>query len=571
MALRGDDYRILNTGLLDFDVYMVDARRDPNKRFHVLKGPDGKKRLRVISTGSGVGILVDGHTVGKVPDDVDMVVKFSVNAAQQVPGSYGILNWDYTSDGKGLSLAFLPARGEKALQLYDDSVQQTVGFTKYDWQNNQVYWIRWRVEGGNKHYVRIWREDESEPIDWSFSAAYSNRVADQYNAFIGYGTYGPDHTVDYYFFGYDTDGPKAVQDAPSYLAIALADAPVGVIMPGYGGVAYGAPVYPKKEEVRTNTKHQSGRARIERTARTTQSGAARVTNVRSTAQNGRAMVAQVHTKQQYGRALITRVSTSQQNGRAIIIHQPTSTQSGVARIESPVVINTTSRSGTANIKAAPSIRGVEQRGSARITRILTAQQPGVANITPPVVVNTSTQLGRALIRQSDRINALEQYGRAIIEATRAVEQSGRASIIREFVQTQTGQARITQVYAMHQEGRANIFRQGMATQLGRARIDSETAITQTGRANIQKYNQAVQMGMAKVSNPLPDKLPQEWTISAEKATSEWGSVDTRTRQVWDKEIEETSAEWTRSDAKVDQVWADNSTNAPTEWERQYYD
>ena len=571
MAIRGDNYRLVNTGLVDTDLYLVDPKRDPNKRFHILKDPDGNKRLRVISTGSGTGIMSDGHLLGRVPDDVDMVVKFSVNAEQQVPGSYGILNWDYTFDGKGLSLAFLPARGEKALQLYDDSVQQTVGFTKYDWQNNQIYWVRWRVDGGNKHYIKIWKDGEAEPGDWSFSAAYSNRVADQHNAFVGYGTYGPNHTVDYYFFGYDTNKTDTPRDYATFMYMILPDAPTGVIMPGYGGVAYGAPVYPKKEEVKTNTKQQNGRARIERTVRTTQSGTARVTNVRSTAQNGRAMVAQVRTAQQYGRALITRVSTAQQNGRAIVIHQPTITQSGVARIESPVVTNTTSRSGTANIKAAPSIRGMEQRGVARITRILTAQQSGVANITPPVVVNTSTQLGRALIRQSDRINAVEQYGRAIVEATRAIEQIGRASIIRAFTQTQTGQARITQVYAMQQDGRANIFRQGLVTQLGRARIDSETAIYQTGRANIQKYNQAIQVGMAKISNPLPDKLPQEWIISAEKAQSGWGSVDTRARQVWDKEMGETSAEWARSDAKVDQVWADNSTNAPTEWERQYYD
>lgn len=578
MAIRGDNYRLVNTGQLDADVYLLDVQRKPSKRFYILKDAEGNKRLRAVSSESGVGLAIDGHLFNdassatiKVPDDVDMVVKFSVNAEQQVPGSYGIINWDYTVGGKGLSLAFLPARGEKALQLYDDSVQQTVSFTKYDWQNNQVYWARWRVEGGNKHYIKIWREDEPEPGDWSFSAAYSNRVPSNEDTFVGYGTYGPNHTVDYYFFGYNTEGGAAPRDYANYLDLVLPPAPTGVIMPGYGGVAYGAPVYPLREETKTNTKQQNGRARIERTVRTTQSGTARVTNVRSTAQNGRAMVAQVHTSQQYGRSLITRVSTVQQNGRAIVIHQPTSTQTGVSRIESPVVTNTTSRSGTANIKAAPSTRGMEQRGIARITRISTAQQSGVANITPPVVVNTSTQLGRALIRQSDRINAIEQYGRAIIEATRTVDQIGRASIIRAFAQTQTGQARITQVYAMQQDGRANIFRQGLTTQLGRARIDSETTITQIGRANIQKYNQTVQMGMAKVSNPLPDKLPQDWTISIEKATSEWGSVDTRTRQVWDKEIEEASAEWTRSDAKVDQVWADNSTNAPTEWERQYYD
>lgn len=571
MAIRGDNYRLVNTGLVNTELYLADLRRDPNKRFYVLKDPDGNKRLRAISTASGLGLVSDGHFLGNVPDDVDMVVKFSVNAAQQVPGSYGILNWDYTYDGKGLSLAFLPARGEKALQLYDDSVQQTVSFTKYDWQNNQIYWIRWRVEAGARHYVKIWKDGETEPGDWSFTAGYSNRVADQRNAFVGYGTYGPDHTVDYYFFGYDTNKTDTPLDYATFMYMVLPDAPTGVIMPGYGGVAYGAPAYPLREETKTNTKQQDGRARIERTHRTTQSGVARITNVRSTAQNGRAMVAQVHIKQQNGRAIITRVSTIQQNGRAIVIHQSTATQSGLARIQSPIVTNTTSRSGTANIKAAPSARGLEQRGVANITRVLTSQQDGVAKITPPVVVNTSTQLGRALIRQSDRINALEQYGRATIEATRAITQNGRASVIREFIHRQTGQARITQVYAMQQDGKANILRQNTATQSGTARIDSETITTQTGRANIQKYNQSVQLGMAKVSNPLPDKLPQEWVISNEKASSEWGSNDTHARQVWGKDTPETSAEWARSDVKVDQVWADNSTNAPTEWERQYYD
>lgn len=578
MAIRGDNYRLVNTGQLDADVYLLDVQRKPSKRFYILKDAEGNKRLQVKSSESGVGLAIDGHLFNdassatiKVPDDVDMVVKFSVNAEQQVPGSYGIINWDYTVGGKGLSLAFLPARGEKALQLYDDSVQQTISFTKYDWQNNQVYWARWRVEGGNKHYVKIWRENEPEPGDWSFSAAYSNRVPSNEDTFVGYGTYGPNHTVDYYFFGYNTEGGAAPRDYANYLDLVLPPAPTGVIMPGYGGIAYGAPVYPLREETKTNTKQQDGRARIERTHRTTQAGTARVTNVRSTAQNGRAMVAQVHTKQQNGRAIVTRVSTIQQNGRAIVVHQSTATQSGVARIQSPIVTNTTSRSGTANVKAAPSARGLEQRGVTNITRVLTSQQSGVAKITPPTVVNTATQLGRAFIRQSDRINALEQYGRAAIEATRAVTQDGRASIIREFIHRQTGQARITQVYGVQQDGRANIFRQGSTTQLGRARIDGETSIEQTGRANIQKYNQTVQTGAAKVSNPLPDKLPQEWTISNEKAKSEWESNGTRARQVWGKEATETSAEWARSDTRVDQVWADTSTNAPTDWERQYYD
>lgn len=571
MAIRGDNYRLVNTGLVDTDLYLADLRRDPNKRFYVLKDPDGNKRLRAISTGSGLGLVSDGHFLGNVPNDVDMVVKFSVNAAQQVPGSYGILNWDYTYDGKGLSLAFLPARGEKAIQLYDDSVQQTVAFTKYDWQNNQIYWVRWRVDDGNKHYIKIWKDGEAEPGDWSFSAAYSNRVADQRNAFVGYGTYGPNHTVDYYFFGYDTNKTDTPLDYATFMYMVLPDAPTGVIMPGYGGVAYGAPVYPLREETKTNTKQQNGTARIERTVRTTQAGTARITNVRSATQNGRAMIAQVHTKQQSGRAMITHVRTAQQNGKALVIHQPTATQSGVAHIQSHIVTNTTSHSGTANIKAAPSTRGLEQRGVARITRVLTSQQSGVARITPPVVINTSTQTGRALIRQSDKINAVEQRGQANIQAVYSSTQSGQASIIRSFFSRQIGQARITQVYGMQQEGKANILRQNTATQSGTARIDSETITTQTGRANIQKYNQAVQTGVAKVSNPLPDKLPQEWAISNEKAKSEWGSNDTRARQVWSKETPETSAEWARLDVKVDQVWADNSTNAPTEWERQYYD
>ena len=135
MAIYVDDYRDKAVGNLQNTGNLRVVSTSPGKTQNIVS-KNGQHVLKFSSTQANQLFVADTRFTNNI-DDVNMLVCFSVDAVQQVPGSYGIINWDYTAENKGLSLAFLPARSVKALQLYDDSTQKTVAFANYDWQNGQ--------------------------------------------------------------------------------------------------------------------------------------------------------------------------------------------------------------------------------------------------------------------------------------------------------------------------------------------------------------------------------------------------------------------------------------------------
>jgi hypothetical protein len=214
---------------------------------NITAGPSGKTRdITEYGGGDKVLRITQGTTSGQdltafdahnnPPDDFEMTTMFAVGAGVQVPGSFGILFWDYTAANQGLSLGFLPASSTKSLILYDDKAGTTVAFANFNWISSTIYRVRWRIVGGNQHYVKIWAYTDPEPGTWTFTTTYANRTTG--SKYFGLGTYTAGHVIDYYNVGTATGGdtaPLTQKEADDYNNSLLPSSTPAV---GYGG-AYG--------------------------------------------------------------------------------------------------------------------------------------------------------------------------------------------------------------------------------------------------------------------------------------------------------------------------------------------
>lgn len=434
MAIYIDDYRDKAVGSLRNTGNLRVVSTGSGKTQNIVS-KNGQHVLRFSSTQTNQLFVADTRFTNNI-DDVNMLVCFSVDAVQQVPGSYGIINWDYTAENKGLSLAFLPARSVKALQLYDDSIQKTVAFVNYDWQNGQKYWIRWKVVGGNQHAIKIWRDGVLEPNDWTFTVTYANRTVGTH--YIGYGTYGPNHTVEYNFFSVGTNGDTPPASVAEYITRLQPSTPTGMFSSGYGGMAFGSEFRPA---FTVNELMQHGNANIQST--------------RNLDVIGNTRIAHIQSKQQIGNSRVQQTSVLTQNGNACIQH----------------------------------ISHITQIGSARIGRVQQVNQAGSAVVESFHVANTINQSGNANIK-NDRVLSI----------------------------------------------------------LGSAVIGSIGLLHQTGNIRIAKTGNVTQIGSVRISNPTPDKLPQNWRNSDEKQPKNWQNTP-----------------------RIEQNWRNSDTRKETDWQRQYYD
>lgn len=505
MAIYIDDYSGKKTGYFLNKNNLMTVLNSGGKSQDIIVR-NNQHILKLTSTQSNQLFIADTRFTDNI-DDIDMLACFSVDAVQQVPGSYGIINWDYTAEGKGLSLAFLPARGIKALQLYDDSASRTVGFINYDWQNREKYWVRWRVEGGRNHSVKIWRDGESEPGTWTFSVSYSNRTTGE--KYIGYGTYGPNHTVEYSFLGVGTGGDMPPSSVSEYITRLQPSTPTGMFSSGYGGMAFGSEFRPA---FTVNELKQQGNARLQR--------------IHSRDTSGNARITRIEIKSQTGNSRIERTSTLTQGGNSRLQLIRSVTQSGNAVVESFYVSNSANQSGNARIQRS---NRKDQGGNAFIQHQSHVQQSGDA------LIQYQKQIIQGGNARIGRISTIEQRGNAQIDGGNSIRQYGNATIIHQRQITQNGASFI--------EYQRNI------TQNGRGYVVTQPNIAQNGNARIARTSNIKQIGTARVSNPTPDKLPQNWRNSDdEKPTA-----------------------WRNSSDELPQNWRDNSTRKETDWQRQYYD
>jgi len=250
---------------------------------------------------------------------------------------------------------------------------------------------------------------------------------------------------------------------------------------------------------------------------------------------------------QTGDARIERVASLVQSGQSSITRIDSLTQQGNARIER--------------------VSNVTQSGNARIQRTEQQTQQGNANITR---INSIGQTGNATIELFYFEASIEQPGNATIEKVISLTQPGDARIERVENIQQTGNAAIARQDSIDQQGNARIEKIRTITQVGRAVIIRVDQLDQTGNARIVRQEQLQQLGNASISNPSPDKRPQEWIDSDEEMPATWTEED-QLQQEWDAADDRAENTWQDTDDPLDQQWSDSSNTQPTEWRRQFYD
>ncbi len=194
---------------------------------------------------------------------------------------------------------------------------------------------------------------------------------------------------------------------------------------------------------------------------------------------------------------------------------------------------------TLALAVAPTTNTTTQTGNARIEKTLTLDQVGNARIER---TGTITQVGNSRI---ERVNTLDQIGNATIVP---------AAVVNTI--TQVGNARIKKINTL--------------TQVGNARISKVGSIDQIGAAVIARLNTIDQIGNATITNPYPDKLPQEWEDSQLEQPAAWTDQD-QVEQQWASAEDKAETTWEKQPDPLDQQWSDSNKAEPTEWQRQYYD
>lgn len=250
-----------------------------------------------------------------------------------------------------------------------------------------------------------------------------------------------------------------------------------------------------------------------------------------------------------------------QTGNARIEKSFTATQSGNARLQKAISLT---QQGNARIQKPVSIT---QSGNARIQRTFTATQTGNANITK---IRTVEQTGNATIDSYFFPGSVDQTGNARIQRTLSITQQGNSRITKIRTADQIGNAFLEWQLKLQQSGNSRITRIFSITQLGRSIILRINQILQTGNARLRRIVSIDIIGNAQITNPTPDKRPQQWEDASTEQPTEWQSQD-RAEQIWDQTADKPETPWQNSQETQEQQWSDGDNKQPAEWRRQFYD
>lgn len=141
--------------------------------------------------------------------DVEQLIRFRTGGASPASGRYGILynRYEGTTEAttKGFAASFTPALSVPSVIIFEDSYG-TVNSANFAWQNNQMYWARFRVFE-NTEYFKIWLDGEREPEAWLFSAAYTGPTIT--SPYSGLGSYMQWGNIQVFYMSAGTGGDVA--------------------------------------------------------------------------------------------------------------------------------------------------------------------------------------------------------------------------------------------------------------------------------------------------------------------------------------------------------------------------
>ena len=211
------------------------------------------KFLNVFKGGTS-GSLAVAWDVLNGAQDVDQLIKFRLGGAVPTSGRYGILlnRYDGTTEAttRGFSAVFTPASSVPSIIINEDSVG-TVHFINYAWENNKMYWARFRVNG-NDQMFKIWPDGEDEPPAWTLAGTFNGSTIA--NPYSGVGNFTNWSNLHVFQISAGTNGDIAPKDASF---IVPSSTPIVGYGGGYGaatgyGVAYGEalrPSFPPPDDI----------------------------------------------------------------------------------------------------------------------------------------------------------------------------------------------------------------------------------------------------------------------------------------------------------------------------------
>ena len=164
--------------------------------------------LNVFKGGTG-GTLAVAWNVLNGAQDVEQLIRFRFGGAIPTAGRYGILynRYDGNSEAstRGYAASFTPAANVPSVIVFEDSFG-TVNFSNYPWQNNQMYWSRFRTVG-NQQFFKIWVDGTREPSSWLFSSTYAGpSIANPYS---GVGNFQAWSNLQVFYLSAGTNGDTA--------------------------------------------------------------------------------------------------------------------------------------------------------------------------------------------------------------------------------------------------------------------------------------------------------------------------------------------------------------------------
>lgn len=211
------------------------------------------KFLNVFKGGTS-GSLAVAWDVLNGAQDVDQLIKFRFGGAVPTSGRYGILlnRYDGTTEAttRGFSAVFTPASNTPSIIINEDSIG-TVHFINYAWENNKIYWARFRTIG-NDQMFRIWPDGEDEPATWTLAGTFAGSTIA--NPYSGVGNFTNWSNLQVFQISAGTNGDIAPKDTSFMVP---SSTPIVGYGGGYGaatgyGVAYGEalrPSFPPPDDI----------------------------------------------------------------------------------------------------------------------------------------------------------------------------------------------------------------------------------------------------------------------------------------------------------------------------------
>lgn len=505
----------------------------------------GRKFLQLFKGGTG-GSLAVAWDVLNGAQDVEQLVLFKMNGAIPTTGRYGILlnRYDGTTEAttRGFAATFTPASSVPSIIINEDSVG-TVHYTNYAWENNQLYWARFRVNGNDESF-KIWKYGDDEPTAWTLSGTFAgSTIASPYS---GVGNFQAWSNMLVYQLSAGTNGDKAPKTDPSIPS----STPQGVFGAGFGAPMgwagmFGGGTIPA---FTVESLDYNANAFIEWQ--------------KTLSYQANALIVHQKSLDYAANAFIDKQYSADYTANAFILWQLGLSYQANASIER---IESVSYTANAEIESYYFTADVSYTANARIERVESADYAANAFIdhqhTLDYVANAfidwQNNVGYNANAFLEKQHQLDYTANALIDYRYAVDYDANAFIEWQLSQTYAANAFIEHVRSIGHAANARIERQGEY-------VDYEA------NARIERIEGLSYATNANISNPIPDKLPQTWETEDTHEAADW-TADDKEPTAWKQADERQPTTWEKGEESQPQQWSDSDNKKPADWSPIYYD